>query len=374
MPTSSRFPFRARTPAVLATALVLVLAACDKDKPKAAAPAPAQTAARPAPPPELKDIIEHDARYVVGISFPPEAKKYPGLATALQAYADGARAELLKAVQGADPAKPANVKAKVDIVLPVASEADCRNCHNGVDGIAAVFAKTTTYRNGTPWTIATEASAPGPDKVNNAAKINVLRLHDAMAETEAYGYEKVRQEQIALGRQVRELMVAHGYPSVAAEGFQAPGVVVVDEAVIVEIVRPGTGDPVPAGEVGEVVVTVFNPDYPLIRLATGDLSAVLPGRSPCGRSNMRIRGWLGRADQATKVRGMFVQPRQLDDVLRRPGEASVGAARQVGEHHRPGRRVREGRIVVRRRRQLRGGCLPTPARQRLFQSHASHPA
>jgi hypothetical protein len=81
--------------------------------------------------------------------------------------------------KGADPAKPANVKAKVDIVLPVASEADCRNCHNGTDGIAAVFAKTTAYRNGTPWAIATEASAPGPDKVNNAAKINVLRLHDA---------------------------------------------------------------------------------------------------------------------------------------------------------------------------------------------------
>ncbi len=108
MSTSPSLRFRARTPAVLATALVLglALAACDKDKPKAAAPAPAQSAAKPAPPPpELKDIIEHDARYVVGISFPPEAKKYPGLATALQAYADGARAELLKAVQGADPAK-----------------------------------------------------------------------------------------------------------------------------------------------------------------------------------------------------------------------------------------------------------------------------
>jgi len=81
--------------------------------------------------------------------------------------------------KGADASKPANVKAKVDIVLPVASEADCRNCHNGTDGIAAVFAKTTAYRNGTPWTIANEATAPGPDKVNNAAKINVLRLHDA---------------------------------------------------------------------------------------------------------------------------------------------------------------------------------------------------
>jgi phenylacetate-CoA ligase len=101
------------------------------------------------------------------------------------------------------------------------------------------------------------------------------------------------------------------YESRGGEGL------IVDEAVIVEVVRPGTGDPVPAGEVGEVVVTLFNPDYPLIRFATGDLSAVLPGPSPCGRSNMRIRGWLGRADQSTKVRGLFVQPRQLGDVLRR---------------------------------------------------------
>ena len=111
------------------------------------------------------------------------------------------------------------------------------------------------------------------------------------------------------------------YESRGGEGL------IVDEAVIVEIVRPGTGDPVPVGEVGEVVVTVFNPDYPLIRLATGDLSAVLPGQSPCGRSNMRIRGWLGRADQATKVRGMFVQPRQLGDVLRR--HEAIARARLV---------------------------------------------
>ena len=95
------------------------------------------------------------------------------------------------------------------------------------------------------------------------------------------------------------------YETRAREGL------VVDEAVIVEIVRPGTGDPVPAGEVGEVVVTAFNPDYPLIRFATGDLSAVLPGESPCGRTNMRVRGWMGRADQATKVRGMFVRPEQV---------------------------------------------------------------
>jgi phenylacetate-CoA ligase len=92
-------------------------------------------------------------------------------------------------------------------------------------------------------------------------------------------------------------------------------------------VRPGTGEPVPDGEVGEVVVTVFNPVYPLIRFATGDLSAILPGASPCGRTNRRIKGWLGRADQTTKVKGMFVHPSQVADVLRRHPE--VARARLV---------------------------------------------
>jgi phenylacetate-CoA ligase len=92
---------------------------------------------------------------------------------------------------------------------------------------------------------------------------------------------------------------------------------IVNEHVIVEIVRPGTGDPVAEAEVGEVVVTSFNADYPMIRLATGDLSAVLPGPSPCGRTNMRIRGWLGRADQSAKVKGMFVHPGQVAEVARR---------------------------------------------------------
>jgi phenylacetate-CoA ligase len=95
---------------------------------------------------------------------------------------------------------------------------------------------------------------------------------------------------------------------------------VVNEHLLVEIVRPGTGDPVPDDEVGEVVVTTFNPDYPMIRLATGDLSAVLPGPSPCGRTNMRIRGWMGRADQTTKIKGMFVRPEQVADVARRHPE------------------------------------------------------
>ena len=101
------------------------------------------------------------------------------------------------------------------------------------------------------------------------------------------------------------------YESEALEGM------IVNETLLVEIVRPGTGDPVAADEVGEVVVTSFNPDYPMIRLATGDLSAVLVGKSPCGRSNMRIKGWMGRADQTTKVKGMFVHPAQVAEIGRR---------------------------------------------------------
>ena len=92
---------------------------------------------------------------------------------------------------------------------------------------------------------------------------------------------------------------------------------VIDEGVIVEIVRPGTGDPVPEGEVGELVITSLNPDYPLIRFGTGDLSAILVGTCPTGRTNQRIKGWLGRADQTTKVRGMFVHPGQVAEVVKR---------------------------------------------------------
>ena len=92
---------------------------------------------------------------------------------------------------------------------------------------------------------------------------------------------------------------------------------VIDEGVIVEIVRPGTGDPVPEGEVGELVITSLNPDYPLIRFGTGDLSAILVGTCPTGRTNQRIKGWMGRADQTTKVRGMFVHPGQVAEVVKR---------------------------------------------------------
>jgi phenylacetate-CoA ligase len=106
------------------------------------------------------------------------------------------------------------------------------------------------------------------------------------------------------------------YESKAKEGL------IVEEKILVEIVRPGTDDPVPEGEVGEVVVTSFNQDYPLIRFGTGDLSAVLPGTSPCGRTNMRIKGWMGRADQVTKVKGMFVHPAQIAEVLKRHTEVA----------------------------------------------------
>ena len=111
------------------------------------------------------------------------------------------------------------------------------------------------------------------------------------------------------------------YESEARDGM------IVNEHLVLEIVRPGTGDPVPDGEVGEVVVTSFNPDYPMIRLATGDLSAVLAGPAPCGRTNTRIKGWLGRADQTAKIKGMFVHPAQVAEVARR--HPALGRVRLV---------------------------------------------
>ncbi len=104
--------------------------------------------------------------------------------------------------------------------------------------------------------------------------------------------------------------------NIAYETMPGEGLIV-DEGVIVEIVTPGTGDPVPDGEVGEVVVTSLNPDYPLIRFATGDLSAIMEGQSPCGRTNIRIKGWMGRADQTAKVKGMFVRPEQVATLVSR---------------------------------------------------------
>ena len=115
------------------------------------------------------------------------------------------------------------------------------------------------------------------------------------------------------------------YESESMEGM------IIDEDLILEIVRPGTGDPVAPGEVGEVVVTSFSAAYPMIRFGTGDLSAVLPGSSPCGRTNVRIKGWLGRADQTTKVRGMFVQPGQVAEILRRFPQLGRGRLVVSGE-------------------------------------------
>ncbi|MHA7600968.1 phenylacetate--CoA ligase family protein [Alicycliphilus sp. T452] len=173
----------------------------------------------------------------------------------------------------------------------------------------------------------------------------------AMAELRPAGYigtpsflkiilEKAAEMQVALPSVTKALFSAEAFPPSLRDWFAERGVtgyqcygtadlgliayetearegLVLDEGVVVEIVRPGTGDPVPEGEVGELVVTTLNPDYPLIRFGTGDLSAVLPGACPTGRTNTRIKGWLGRADQTTKVRGMFVHPGQVAAVAKR---------------------------------------------------------
>jgi phenylacetate-CoA ligase len=115
------------------------------------------------------------------------------------------------------------------------------------------------------------------------------------------------------------------YETPAREGL------VLDEGVVLEIVRPGTGDPVADGEVGEVVVTTLNPDYPLVRFGTGDLSAVLSGPCPTGRTNTRIKGWMGRADQTTKIRGMFVHPGQVADIIKRFPEVTRARLVVTGE-------------------------------------------
>jgi phenylacetate-CoA ligase len=130
----------------------------------------------------------------------------------------------------------------------------------------------------------------------------------------------------ALPATLREALGARGVAVLQCYAIAEAGVIayetgpaggmVVNEHVVVEIVRPGTCDPVADGEVGEVVVTSFSPDYPMIRLATGDLSAVLQGPSPCGRTNMRIKGWMGRADQSAKIKGMFVHPAQVAEIGR----------------------------------------------------------
>ena len=149
-------------------------------------------------------------------------------------------------------------------------------------------------------------------------KSDVSSLRKAMVSGEAL-LPPVRTWLEARGIAVRQSYGTADLGLVAYETMPMAGLIV-DEGVFVEIVRPGTGDPVAEGEVGEVVVTVLAPEYPLIRFATGDLSAVAPGASACGRTNLRIKGWMGRADQTTKVKGMFVHPSQVAEVARRHGE------------------------------------------------------
>jgi phenylacetate-CoA ligase len=163
-------------------------------------------------------------------------------------------------------------------------------------------------------------------------KCDISCLKKAMVGAE-YLPPALRKAMRERGIQVMQLYASADLGHIAYESANADGGInegmVLDEGVLLEIVRPGTGDPVPAGEVGEVVITSFNRDYPLVRFGTGDLSAVMSQPSPCGRTNVRIRGWMGRADQSTKVRAMFVTPKQVAEVLRRHPE--VRKARLVVE-------------------------------------------
>lgn len=159
-------------------------------------------------------------------------------------------------------------------------------------------------------------------------RADVSCLKKALVGAEAL-LPSVRKEFESRGIRTLQMYASADLGMIAYESHAMEGMIV-DEGVIVEIVRPGTGEPVAECEVGEVVVTTLNPDYPLIRFATGDLSAVLPGVSSCGRTNMRIKGWMGRADQTAKVRGMFVRPSQVAAVIERHPE--VLKARLVIDH------------------------------------------
>jgi phenylacetate-CoA ligase len=170
-------------------------------------------------------------------------------------------------------------------------------------------------------------------------KADISSLQKAVVGAE-YLPPALRQAMSARGIRVMQLYASADLGLIAYESAMPDGAVnegmIVDEGLILEIVRPGTGDPLPAGEVGEVVVTSLNADYPLIRFGTGDLSAELPGTSPCGRTNTRIKGWMGRADQTTKVRAMFVSPKQIQEVLRRHPEvlkARLVVAGETGNDH-----------------------------------------
>jgi phenylacetate-CoA ligase len=162
--------------------------------------------------------------------------------------------------------------------------------------------------------------------------LNILLDAAAKAGRDASCIEKATVGGAAFPRSLQESFAARGIAAYQTFAVAEFGVVayetpareglVVSEDLIVEIVRPGTGDPVPDGEVGEVVVTSLDPRHPMIRLALGDLSAIMPGASPCGRTNRRLRGWLGRADQTTKIKGMFVRPDQIAEIARRHPQLS----------------------------------------------------
>jgi phenylacetate-CoA ligase len=145
-------------------------------------------------------------------------------------------------------------------------------------------------------------------------KADISSLRKAAVSGEAV-HPTVRQTLRERGMTIRQSYATADLGAIAYESEAEEGLIVEEDALL-EIVRPGTGDPVAVGEVGEIVVTTFNPTYPLIRFATGDLSAILAGTSPCGRTNVRIKGWMGRADQTTKVKGMFVHPEQIADIAR----------------------------------------------------------
>ena len=177
--------------------------------------------------------------------------------------------------------------------------------------------------------------SPASRKRRSAARLSCRRYANCSRHRGIAGYQCYGTADLGL----------IAYETEAREGL------VVDEGVIVEILRPGTGDPVTPGEVGEVVVTTFTTEYPLIRFATGDLSAILPGISPCGRTNVRMKGWMGRADQTTKVKGMFVHPSQVgDDRCSRAPGGRTGAPRD--RQHRP--------TTTRMTLHVRGRGPPTP--------------
>lgn len=161
--------------------------------------------------------------------------------------------------------------------------------------------------------------------------VDLSCLQKALVSGEAFPSSLAEELQREFGMHAYQCYASADLGLIAYETTARDGLVI-DEGVLVEIVQPGSGDPVADGEVGEVVVTAFNGDYPLIRFATGDLSTMLPGESPCGRTNQRLRGWLGRADQTTKIKGLFVYPHQIAEVVGRHPE--VGKARLVVERRK----------------------------------------